>query len=188
MGRFKHGLSAGEQQVLHDTASLALQLVADDWLGGEHVGKGVYFRIAIFGESSDSPIFAQVFMQWIGGSFNKDREGLFCANSAEKLLRLFHHFEVGHRSSFQSRTEGLNYAGAIRFRALIPSLGDGNMVQIAFSASGLPEFGDEAMCVELADLMGQHKHWSIVEKDLQTILGISRNPVYDGRLSPLPPE
>lgn len=182
MGRFKYGLNIEEQGALLEMASLALQTTVSEWLDAEHAGKGVYFRVAIFGESSDGPIFAQVFKDWVGGSSNRKDEGRFQANSAEKLLRLHHHFAANHFSSFQSRIEGLTYTGAIRFRARIPSISDGNFLQVAFSASGLPEMANEAMCVETANLMGRHEHWSIIEPDLMNILSISENPVYQGYL------
>ncbi len=144
------------------------------WINREHhIDKGVYLRIAIY-ESNFT--FSQCFESWIGGDDNRNEEGAFVANSAEKLLRLFSRLPQGDSSSFQSKVTDVSYAGAIKFILKLPNIQKPSFAFMLISVSGLSEMADESVAVETACLLPSE--WQIEELELAQILGISNNSVY----------
>ncbi len=158
-------------------ANLSVSLAANEWLGGEHEGRGAIFRALLLNEPYYYMHLVPLCEFWVGGKANVAKRDIYTMCAIEKPIRTASHVGEGHVSSFQSRVPDKLFAGAFKFRALIPELG--REAWIFFSISGMPELGDEAAGLETAALMNV-RGWTVNLSDLRQVLKISGNTIFKG--------
>lgn len=171
-------LSPEAARKLLRTAGDAVQYVIAHWLDRIHDGKGGVFHAYLFRNQPDADYrdLYQLTMGWIVGFANTGRKQLYVVCAPEKAMRLANHRQDGHVSSFQSRTLGKTFSGAILFQVVIPEFGE-EPIWMVLSFSGLPETADEAAMVLTAYRMREHG-WQINVDSLRAILAISHNDVF----------
>ncbi len=168
-------LSVGSKQLLQKAVSASVSAVTKE-TKGDDVGRGAYFRCLWFRNPNDGHAgLIPLHEAWVGGRYNKGREGKYSCLAMEKALRAANNYprDAGPVSSYQIDRDPQKhqYGGSIRIRCVVPEL-DKVSAWIFFSLSGLAtEHGDEAAMALTARKMS----WDADEDDIDFALESSGN-------------